>query len=95
MVRPTPPKELIELEKPTPLPPKAAPAPDATAQLATQLEGTSLGAAQAAVPAADDAAAAGLARLMSMGFDRARAQEALDKCGGSVQAAADLLLGQA
>jgi len=86
MVKSTPPPELAAVEEPTPVSRSVA---AVTAQVAA------VGLAEAPPPSLEVAEEAGVAELTAMGFSAAKAREALQKGGGSVQAAAEMLLQEA
>ncbi len=104
MVKPISPDEILDLEQhaPTPAAPSVSRASSEDvaalrsemAEMRASFTSASSDAAPAdAPPSFDDAEAADVAALTRMGFEKAAAEVALQKAGGSVQKAADILLG--
>ena len=94
LVKPQKPEEVSGVEAPTPMPAAVSRGPSGA--LADGLGGMALGGGggEPPPPSFEQAEEAGLAELVAMGFGRDAAAAALKKSGGSVQAAADLLLSQ-
>ena len=86
MVKSTPPPELATAVEPTPVSRSVA---------AVTAQAASVDLADPPPPSIEVAESAGVAELTAMGFSAAKAREALQQAGGSVQAAAEVLLQEA